>query len=244
MLELLPVALIFLLAGAVQGFTGFGGGLVSMALLPLLWSVKASVAVVGIFSLALTSGLAWTWRSHIDKKELLPIASTAILGVPLGVWSLHKMNETVVIGILGAVLVAHATWSLWGRPPADEPSVSRKWGPLAGFLGGILSGAFNTSGPPVIIYGTERGWVKDRFRATLQGYFLLTTVLSTTGYVTTGIITAESLKQNAMLLPALILGAWAGQRASRFVNPETFRKLVLWALLGMGVFYGVRFFTS
>jgi len=244
MVELLPVALIFLLSGAVQGFTGFGGGLVSMALLPLLWSVKASVAVVGIFSLALTSGLAWTWREHIDRKEVLPIASTAILGVPLGVWSLHRLNETLVIGVLGAVLVAHATWSLWGRAPREEPSVSRKWGPLAGFLGGVLSGAFNTSGPPVIVYGAERGWVKDRFRATLQAYFLLTTVLSTVGYVSTGIITTESLKLNAMLLPALVLGAWAGQHGSKFVNPEAFRKLVLWALLGMGLFYTARFVAA
>ena len=44
-MTLLLVAGIFLLAGAVQGFTGFGGGLVSMALLPLLWSLKEAVAV-------------------------------------------------------------------------------------------------------------------------------------------------------------------------------------------------------
>ena len=239
-MTLLLVAGIFLLAGAVQGFTGFGGGLVSMALLPLLWSVREAVAVVGVFSLCLTVGLLWTWRAHIQRREVWPIASTAILGVPLGVYLLHTLDEQVVVTVLGVVLVIHASWSLFGRAVPEAATVGRGWGPVAGFLGGVLSGAFNTSGPPVILYATERAWEKDHFRANLTAYFLLTTLLSLTGYATTGLVTAESLKLNAILLPALAFGAWLGHRVSRTVDPLGFRKIILWALLAMGTFYLLR----
>ena len=42
-----------------------------------------------------------------------------------------------------------------------------------GFFAGILGGAYNTNGPPVVIYGSLRKWSPATFRATLQGYFFM-----------------------------------------------------------------------
>ena len=229
-------------ASFVQGLTGFGSGMIALTLLALMWDIQQVVAITAVFSIVLCVYLAWSLREHIRFREIWPMLLGAVIGVPIGVTALTELDPRYIKGSLGIFLLIYALWSLFSREGTGQ-KIRRVWAFPTGLFSGILSGAFNTSGPPVIIYGTERGWVKDRFRATLQGYFLLTTTLSTTGYVTTGLITAESLKLNAMLLPALALGAWGGQRASQYVNPETFRKVVLWALLGMGVFYGVRFFA-
>ena len=163
----------------------------------------------------------------------------AMLGVPLGLWFLHSVDVRLVTGTLGVVLVTHACWSLW-RGEAQERKVARPWALLAGGLGGALSGAFSTAGPPILIYATLRAWPRDVFRANLQAFFTVTSVVSLTGFASTGLITRETLWIDLLALPAVACGAWVGHKLSARVDPLVFRKGVLVALLLMGGHYIVR----
>ena len=46
-----------------------------------------------------------------------------------------------------------------------------------GFIAGSFGSAYNTNGPFIVIYGTIHKWSPEKFRATLQGYFLPTGLL-------------------------------------------------------------------
>ena len=39
------------------------------------------------------------------------------------------------------------------------------------------------NGPPLVVYGVLRRWQPAQFRATLQGYFLIASVVGMAGYV-------------------------------------------------------------
>jgi uncharacterized protein len=235
--EIVAASLVMLLAGFVQGTAGFGAGLVAMAGLTLFWPVPYAVGVTSVLSMSLSIGLGAALRKQIDTAELLPMALFTLPGVVLGVGLLRSAPSNLLLAGLGVVLVVVALRELLG---ADPPPIHKCFGPVAGMAGGILGGALNTSGPPVIVYGLARRWDKDRFRATLQGYFTITSLTSVTLYALSGIVNEETLFRDLALFPSLLLGAAVGNRLSRHIDAATFRRGVVIALLGMGVLDLVR----
>ncbi len=210
-----------------------------MALLPLFMDLRQAVAISSVVGILLTVGFTVRLWRHVDRGEVLPMALAALVGVPMGLWFLHSVDADLVTATLGVVLVVHAIWSLW-RGSAVGRQLHRGWAMLAGLIGGTLSGAFNTAGPPMLVYATIRSWPPVKFRANLQAFFSVTSVLTITGFATTGLITRHTLWIDLLAVPAVSLGAWLGHRLSARVNPVAFRRGVLVALLVMGANYILR----
>lgn len=238
MVELLVAAVLFV-AAVVQGLSGFGSGLVAMALLPLIIDVKSAIAVSAVIGVVLNGLLAWRLRSHIERSEVLPLAVSAVVGIPFGVAFLHRMDVRVVMATLGIVLVLYASWGLVSSATEARP-VSRRWAWVAGLFGGLLGGAFNTSGPPILLYATRQPWSRDAFRANLQAVFVATGIAGLVGYAWMGIVTRSTLTLDLIGLPALVLGGLLGQELGGRVNPAIFRRGVLVVLLLMGLGYVAR----
>ena len=234
--DLLFVVLVFLCASVVHAIAGFGAGLVAMSLLVMQWPVARAVGVCSVCTLLLNFWMAWQLRRDINWSELGPMVLATLIGVPLGVTALHSLPEEWIIGGLGVLLILHSTRGLL-LGDAAVSQVGRAWGFLAGLFGGLLGGAFNTSGPPVIIYGTARGWEKDRFRATLQIYFIVTGVLAVVLYVGTGVVSMTSLPWSVLAIPVMAIGAAIGQRLVARISAARFRILVFVGLEVTGAYY-------
>ncbi len=157
-------AIVFL-AALLQTTSGFGFALMAMPLVALVIGVKAAAPLVALVGFTLYAVNLVRYRRGLDWRVLLPLAVAAALGVPLGVWALGNLDEHVVKTVLGVILIAYGLYSLWR--PHTAPLRSDLWAYPAGFLAGVLGGAFNTPGPPVIIYGNLRQWSRDLFRSTL-----------------------------------------------------------------------------
>jgi uncharacterized membrane protein YfcA len=101
-------------------------------------------------------------------------------------------------------------------------------------LAGLLGGAYNTSGPPVIVYGDCRRWAPPEFKSNLQAFFAVADGLVVLGHVAAGNLTRVVLTHYALALPAILLGLWLGLRLERRVQPAAFRRLALLLLLVLG----------
>ena len=243
-MELFFGALAFALSGFVQGVAGFGSGMVLMALLPLWWEVSASVPLSALFSVILNTGLTWHLRGHCQREEIVPLVAGGVVGIPLGVAFLAQVDPGLVTRALGAILLAFGLWQLAGlraaaRRPAAQggPLLSRRWAPLAGLLSGLTAGAYNVGAPAMLLYASGRRWERDTFRANLQGAFWAAGVILLGSLVAAGLVTEETLRRAAWLIPAGavggVLGAWAGPR----LGQETFQKAVLVGVVLMGMKY-------
>jgi len=234
--DLLLIVLVFLCAAFVHSVAGFGAGLVAMSLLVTQWPVTQAIGVCSICALLLNLWMAISLRADIQWGELRPMVIATFVGVPIGVLMLHSLPEAWIIGGLGVVLVVHSARSL-SRREAEVSPVSSRWGYVAGLFGGMLGGAFNTSGPPVIVYATARAWPKDFFRATLQIYFLVTGALAMVLFVATGVVTSSSVYWAVIAVPVMAGGFALGQLAVSRVSAAQFRVLVFVGLGLMGVYY-------
>lgn len=227
-------ALVGLLAGTVQGASGFGAGMVAMALLPFVWTLQQSAAVMSGLGLAITSTLAWQLRHEIRRDELLRLTLPCVVGVPVGVVFLTSLDGDLVKAGLGAVLVGYGLYALFGREPE---TLSTGWGWPIGLVAGMLSGAFQTSGPPVVAYLTARGLEKDAFRGTLQAFFLLQGLMAVGSYATAGIVDAQTLLWSAAMVPTVLAGTFLGHKLAGKVDQDTFRTCILVGLLGLGCMF-------
>ena len=230
-----------LVASFVQGLTGFGSGIIALTLLAMMWEIQYVVAITSVFSIFICLYLAWRLWEHIRFSEIRSLLVGAAFGVPLGVIALKHLAPGIIKGCLGVFLMAYALWSLASTDKVRTP-IAKRWGYPAGFGAGLLGGAFNTGGPPVVLYGNERQWSPNEFRGNIQGFFAPCAALTLTLYGLNGVITPETLGWNLKLFPFLIVGMVIGDRLAAGVQPGPFRKILLLSLLAVSVVFLRAFF--
>lgn len=235
---LLLAAVVFL-AAFTQGVTGFGSGLVAMALIPLFMDLRDAVPVVALLGIAVNGVIMIQLRHHIDRRKVLPMVMGALIGVPFGVYALKTLDAGLLKMALGLILVGYVGYAMMA---GDERRfrVGDWWGLLAGSLGGVLGGAFNTSGPPVILYVTLKDWDKDAIKASLQVFFVAISLTAVPLHIVAGNIKSTHLPLAGLALPVLLFGVWAGTRVYDRIDSDAFRKVVLVGLAVMGGFYVVQ----
>jgi uncharacterized membrane protein YfcA len=105
---------------------------------------------------------------------------------------------------------------------------------LFGLVAGMLGGAYNTNGPPIIIYGTLRRWSSEHFRDTLQGVLLPINIAIIIGHAGAGLWTSEVWILFLWSLPLVVLAIWGGNKLNKLIPPDKFTKYVYILLLIIG----------
>lgn len=233
MTTILIILFIIFITTLIRGMTGFGNALLAMPLLAMTVGMHIATPLVGYTSVIMAVVmLARNWK-HVDVKEAWQLILMSCIGVPVGLLLFTSVPEQYVKVFLGMLLVGFGVYNLF-LPQLPELRW-RESAYLFGFIAGVLGGAYNTNGPPVIIYGTLRHWSPERFRATLQGYFLPTCLVIFVGQGMAGLWTPDILWLFLYTLPVTVLALLVGERLYRLLPGETFRSLVYVLLVLMGV---------
>ncbi|MBC8504395.1 MAG: sulfite exporter TauE/SafE family protein [Anaerolineales bacterium] len=221
------------LAVFTQSLSGFGSALVAMALLPPVLGIQTATPLVAIVMLPLEIFLLMHYRHALNVSAIWRVVVAAIVGIPIGIIFLSQLDEKIVLTVLGVVITGYSLFALLNLrlPQMAQPA----WGYVFGFLAGLLGGAYNTSGPPVIVYGNCLRWDRDEFKSNLQGFFLIASLVIAIGHAWNHNLTPEVWRYFLISLPAIAVGIWAGTNLDKFLNPEAFRKIVLILLIIMGI---------
>jgi uncharacterized membrane protein YfcA len=105
----------------------------------------------------------------------------------------------------------------------------------AGFLAGCFGGAYNTPGPPVIVYGSMRQWPRDEFRAVLQALFFLNGILVVASHALAEHLTKQVLVYYLYAVPALAVGILVGSVVDPRIDQNQFRRIVTAMILVLGL---------
>ena len=236
---MIPVVGIIFAAAFVRSALGFGDAVVAMPLLAMVIGLKTATPLVAFMGptislLVLMKG----WRAG-DMKAAARLIAASLLGIPLGVYGLARLPEEPLKIVLGVLILLYGLFGL--ARPSVRIKNEKAWVPwMVGWIAGVLGGAYNTNGPPVVAYGMLRGWPPERFRATLQGYFLPTGLMILAGHGLAGMWTGEVIKIYLYSLPAIGLGVVLGGLVNRKLTQGVFTKLVYIFLAAMGAILLVR----
>ncbi|QET01951.1 sulfite exporter TauE/SafE family protein [Cupriavidus pauculus] len=232
---LLLIALGAIVAGFVQGLSGFAFGMVAMSF--WAWAVEPRLAAAMSVFGALTGQLlaAFTVRRKFHWAALLPFLLGGVLGIPVGVILLPMLNVHWFKILLGTVLVIWCPIMLFS---ANMPRITRGGrfaDGVAGWLGGIMGGIGGITGMIPTLWCTLRGFEKDTQRTIIQNFNLGALIVTMAIYVGTGIVTADMLPKFAIVAPAMLIPAFLGTRVYLGISDIAFRRIVLSLLTLSGV---------
>ncbi|MCB9101514.1 MAG: sulfite exporter TauE/SafE family protein [Anaerolineales bacterium] len=230
--QLLAAVLIITLSTLVRSTFGFGDALIAMPLLTLVAGVTVATPLVGLVALTTaTTIVIGNWRL-IDIKAAWRLIVASLMGIPFGLYLLQTAPESLVKRILGLLLIGFSLYHLT-RPQLPHLTESKLAYPF-GFVAGILGGAYNTNGPPVVVYGTLRRWPPTHFRATLQGYFLPTSLFIASGHALSGFWTGDVLRTYGWSIPFVFGAIFVGGRLNRRLPVAQFIRILYVVLLILG----------
>jgi len=232
-------AAVLFVAALVRSALGFGDAVVAMPLLAMSLGVRTAtplVAFVGpTISLLI---LAREWR-RVEFKAAARLVAATLLGIPFGIYGLARLPEAPLKIALGFIILAYGLFGL-ARPGARIGNERPRFPWIVGWFAGVLGGAYNTNGPPVVAYGMLRGWAPGSFRATLQGYFLPTGLAVLAGHGLAGLWTGVVIRSYLWSLPAIVLGVVLGGLLNRRLTHAVFAKAVYISLAVMGAWMLLR----
>lgn len=189
--------------------------------------------LVALVAVVLETILLLRYREALDVHAIWRVVLAGLIGTPLGVLFLSRVDENLALRLLGFVISGYALYALLDlKLPRLEGSL---WAYFAGLVGGLLGGAYNTSGPPVIVYADCRRWQPNVFKSNLQGYFIVSSLAVLVSHFLNGNITPQVWKAFWWTLPFVSVGILAGLSLDRWLNPFVFRRVVLVLLVLMGI---------
>jgi uncharacterized membrane protein YfcA len=229
----LAVAGIIFFATLFRSTFGFGEALVAVPLLAFAIPVEVAAPLATLVSITVAAVIVLQdWHKiHVASAWRLVLAT--LVGIPLGLLLLVRVEERVIKAILAAVLLAFATTRLIGRGRAELNDDRFAW--VFGLAAGVLGGAYAMNGPPLVVYGTLRRWSPEHFRATLQGYFLPASLAGMAGYTLAGLWTREVTRDYLFSLPAALAAIALGRALNRRFDPRRFLGAVHLALIAIAL---------
>jgi len=232
---LLHVLAVIFIATLIRSAFGFGEALIAVPLLALTVPVEIAAPLAALVSITVAAVVVvQDWRNIHFRSAGWLVLST-LLGIPLGLALLIRVDAHLVKALLAILIVVFATYSLFGRNRLELQNDNRGWLFGCGFCAGVLGGAYGMNGPPLVVYGAMRRWTPQHFRATLQGYFLPASLIGMVGYWAAGLwvpaVTHYYLWSLPLIPGAIFLGRFINHRFSG----DTFLRYVFVGLIATGL---------
>jgi len=229
---IMVTAAILFLCAFMRAAVGFGDALLAIPLLGMVMNLSTASPVVAFAGFTMSLSILVANQETVDLQSAWRLIVASLVGIPFGVLLLHYAPESVVKGVLGLVLVVYGLYNL--ITPGVPHLQHEKYAFPFGFLAGILGGAYNTSGPPVVIYGTLRRWSPAQFRATMQCYFLFTYLATMAGHGVARLWTPLVIELFLWALPGIGLGIYLGSKMHRLIPKPVFSRIIFVLLVVIG----------
>ena len=233
MTDSLWIGLIVGLAALVQSLTGFGFALVAVSLLPLFMDLHLAVSLVSAVSLVNNVALWWYHRDSFEWSRVAHLSAAALVTIPVGVIGLQYVPEHLALQGLGLLVLAFVVYS--GLQLSLPELTGRPWAYAFGAASGVLTGAFNVGGPPIVIYASCNQWSPQQFKSNLPGVLCVLSSVAIATHFWQGDFDATLMTQVGYASPFFAAGLGLGLWLSNYIDAAAFRQVVLVLLGGLGL---------
>ncbi|MNQ36596.1 Sulfite exporter TauE/SafE [compost metagenome] len=216
----------------VQTVIGFAGALIALPVLLLGMPLPDAVAYISIFYLFSSFFLIIKEWQDIDKKIILKLAVTCIIGVILGILVLTFSKPIILKKGLGVFILLYVAYIFYGKKKIELNKIGfYSFGIMAGFF----SGLFSTGGPLHVICVENTVTDFRKFRATMIGVMGLVTLTRVPALFLSGALNFSHLKMTLFVFPVFLSAQFFGKRTFMKINEEMFKKMLLLFLCISGI---------
>ncbi|GAA6153353.1 sulfite exporter TauE/SafE family protein [Pseudoteredinibacter isoporae] len=230
------LATVALMAGVVQSTVGFGFGIVFLALAGLLVDVKMASMVSAFVSVVLNGKLLLNLHRHINWQRLRPILISVVIATPFGVLFLQKISSDWFNLFLG-LLILWALQQQFYPAQADKRPSNTLVGIPMGIVSGLFAGAYNTGGPPLVVYVQSQGLERLEKVASLQLLLLVGSLVRVEEMWRQDVLIPGLLWPIVICCVATIIGSAIGLRLLDRISDVWFKRIMGVFLLLLAIYY-------
>ena len=222
-----------ILAGFGIGFakSGFAGvSLLHVVVFIFLFGARDSTGVVLPMLIAGDIMAVIAFRQHARWDYIRRLLPPALAGVVAGWWMMQRLSDAAFKPLVGAIILALTVLQLvrFWRPLLYENVPHRLWFAwLMGLLAGVTTMLANAAGPIMALFLIAVSLPKFELVGTSAWFFFVINCLKVPFSVHLGLIHPGTLQFNAVLVPAIGVGLFAGRWCVTRIPQRLFDALLL-----------------
>ncbi len=239
MLTNVGIAAVALGASLLQSVSGFGFGIVFMAITPLFLSYTSWVGISSILSGSVNLViLKRCWRD-IDVKQLWLPVLFCLCGSSIGTFLMATAPSPIYKRLLGVFLIILAIWLSFFSDKVRIQRSTRNAG-IAGIVSGLCGGLFSVNGPPMVLYFISVIEDKKTYLATLQAYFIINNIYLLIIRSVSGLMPEGIGVSSLFGLGGLLIGSFIGGKIFDKIDGKKLKQLVYIVMVVSGTWIAIR----
>jgi uncharacterized membrane protein YfcA len=216
-------AAVALLAGVTRGFSGFGGAMIYMPLIAMIYDPRIAAVTILVVDFVSATPFAIAELRRCTWREVTPLSVAMAVGLPIGVWLLLVLDPTVLrwciaAMVLSTVPVLASGWRYHGAPRL----------PLTigvGVFSGVSAGSVLIAGPPVILYWLGGGSKAATVRANLMVFFMICDIMLVAIFGYANLFEARPLALSVLLGVPYLAGMGLGSLFFHGASDRLYRNI-------------------
>ena len=217
----------------VGTIAGFGSSTVFLPLAILFVDFKTALTLVALFHIFGNLGRVGFFRHGLDKNMLIRFGLPSVALTLLGALLVSVISQNLLKGLLGIFLVCYSMMVFWRENYKVKPSLINTL--IGGGASGFLAGLIGTGGALRGAFLTGFGLPKDKYIATAAAIALAVDLTRIPVYLSSGYLDNKYYWFIPVLLIIAILGSFTGKQIVGRIPQKKFTKLVLAAILLIGL---------
>ncbi|MBW8035336.1 MAG: sulfite exporter TauE/SafE family protein [Planctomycetes bacterium] len=223
------------LCGVLVGVskTGLPGiSIVTVGLMANLFEGKSSTGVLLPMLIFADVFAILYYRRHAEWAHILRLLPWALAGIGSGFFAMRVVDDEyfgVVIGSIVLVMLGVKFFQDWRNLKKGSVTVPTHWGfgAMLGFAAGVTTMMANAAGPVMTIYFLAMGFDKKKFVGTAAWFFFMVNWIKVPLSGKLDLITADTLRLDAMVFPFILLGVVVGIVFLKHVKQKWFNRAVM-----------------
>lgn len=220
-------ALIALLVGmAKTGVPGLGIFVVPV----MAWFFPVRLSVGALLPLLIAADVMATlfYRRHAQWPVLIRMLPWTYAGMAAATLVLWRMGDQKLGPLLGLLVLIMIGLELIRRRSGWHQVPHAPWFTHGtGLAVGFTTTLGNVAGPVMNLYLVARGFSKEHFMGTMAWFFLIVNLSKAPGYGALGLITVDTLRFDALMVPMVAVGGLFGRWLLPRIPQKLFELLVL-----------------
>lgn len=220
-------------AEVIGTIAGFGSSTIFLPLALLFFDFKTALVLVAFIHIVGNIGRISFFRKGLDKQLIIKFGLPSIILTLIGAMLVSFISLAVLKGILGVFLAVYASYSLWKENFHIKGSTTSSI--IGGSLSGFLAGLIGTGGALRGAFLTGFGLPKEKYIATAAAIALAVDITRIPIYLSQGFLESKYYWYLPILLVLALAGSFTGRQIVKKFAYKMFRKIVLIAIMLVGI---------
>lgn len=229
---------IAILAGLLQGLTGFGAGIILMLYLPTLYPVIQCSGIIGAISICLSFIMTLQYRNFIKIKKVLIPLSLYILVSTVTILIAPYISSYYLKKGLALFFIVLSFYFLFIKKDNTKVTMNMFISLFCIIISSICDSLFGIGGPLMVIYFINKTDNQKEYLGCIQLFFLINCIYNSILRMINGILLPQHLTIIIIIIPALCLGLFAAKKLINKLNINIINKIT-YIIIGLSGLFNI-----